>query len=434
MDGDIQFGELEERGPQRQVRPDQNRHYAVVACAHPAQGDLPIYLDMEVAREIETHARSDPEIELGGVLLGGRYLDQEGNPFVIITDSLRAEHYEASKGRFKFTHETWSDITRKRDEFPDDTQMVGWYHTHPGWGVFLSDMDTFICGHFFNNPLDVALVVDPRQSERAFFQWIQADGSRQLRATSGFYVMSSRFRGPELEIFSAQLEGVIAMPTDPRYTGVPGVYPSPVVQLTEPRQTWLSIAVLGMILLQFSVLALIALRIASPAEPQSVTATDIRAAQLQAERELLDQVIGELDVAPQGIVETLEEQRQKNEELEAVRLGLRSHIDQLKQNQHELEREKDALLKQHKQLRLEIARLNEERGEQEDKIVALQERLKEYQGVNDQQEATGLWSWLKRWKWYISGAAVLLLVVLAVFFAYHGAPPVDDEPQSNEKD
>ena len=105
----------------------------------------------------------------------------QGRSFVVITDSLRAEHYENSKGSFKFTHETWSDITRKRDEFPADLQMVGWYHTHPGWGVFLSGMDTFICGHFFNKPLDVALVVDPCQQERAFFQWTTT-GDRRTRA------------------------------------------------------------------------------------------------------------------------------------------------------------------------------------------------------------------------------------------------------------
>jgi proteasome lid subunit RPN8/RPN11 len=38
--------------------------------------------------------------------------------------------------------------------------MVGWYHTHPDWGVFLSSMDMFICDNFFNK-LDVAYVIDP---------------------------------------------------------------------------------------------------------------------------------------------------------------------------------------------------------------------------------------------------------------------------------
>ena len=113
MDDEIHFGELEESAPQRQLRPDQNRHYAVVAYATPSGNDLPIYVDMDVVREMEAHALSNTNVELGGVLLGGHYEDEDGKPFVVITDSLRAEHYEATKGSFKFTHETWSDITRR---------------------------------------------------------------------------------------------------------------------------------------------------------------------------------------------------------------------------------------------------------------------------------------------------------------------------------
>ena len=62
---------------------------------------------------------------------------------------------------FKFTHDPWSEISRERDEFPDELQIVGWYHTHPDWGVFLSGMDMFICDNFFNKRLDVALVIAP---------------------------------------------------------------------------------------------------------------------------------------------------------------------------------------------------------------------------------------------------------------------------------
>src|SRR5262245_25919176 len=99
---------------------------------------------------MEDHAQSDTTVELGGVLLGGVHEDEDGKPFVVVTDSLRAQHYESTKGSFKFTHDTWSQITREREEFPAELQMVGWYHTHPDWGVFLSGMDMFICDNFFN--------------------------------------------------------------------------------------------------------------------------------------------------------------------------------------------------------------------------------------------------------------------------------------------
>ena len=166
MDDGIQFGEVEEVSREKRLRPDQNKHYAIVEYESPREGELPVFVDLDTMRDMESHAVTDTSVELGGVLLGGQYEDEDGNPFVLVSDSLRAEHYEATKGSFKFTHETWTTISRQRDEFPDDLQMVGWYHTHPDWGVFLSGMDMFICDNFFNRELDVALVIDPCRGDR----------------------------------------------------------------------------------------------------------------------------------------------------------------------------------------------------------------------------------------------------------------------------
>ncbi len=38
---------------------------------------------------------------------------------------------------------------------------MGWYHTHPDFGIFLSDRDRFIHEHFFSGPGQVAHVIDP---------------------------------------------------------------------------------------------------------------------------------------------------------------------------------------------------------------------------------------------------------------------------------
>ena len=133
-DLDIQFGELEEEEPDVELRPDRNGHYAVVPYEDPQPGELPIFVELDVLIDMEAHALTDTTVELGGVMLGGQLIDEEGEPYVLIKDSLRAEHYEATKGSFKFTHDTWQQISRQREEFPDDWDMVGWYHTHPDWG------------------------------------------------------------------------------------------------------------------------------------------------------------------------------------------------------------------------------------------------------------------------------------------------------------
>ena len=266
MDLDIQFGELEEAQPESKLRPDRNKHYAVVAYEHPREEDLPIFVDLDVMRDIETHAASDTTVELGGVLLGAQCHDEEGRPFVVVTDSLRAEHYEATKGSFKFTHETWEQISRERDEFPDDLQMVGWYHTHPDWGVFLSGMDMFICDNFFNRELDLALVVDPCRRDRGMFMWTGQKRER-IRRTGGFFLMASRFRRQELELFIAQLEGKLTMATDTRfgYAAQPGVMPAPVVNISEQKNPWQATALVGMIGVQLLVVVLLAWRMFAPA-------------------------------------------------------------------------------------------------------------------------------------------------------------------------
>jgi hypothetical protein len=65
---------------------------------------------------------------------------------------------------------------------------VGWYHTHPSFGIFLSHHDLFIHQHFFAQPLQVAYVVDPIQQTRGFFQWRGGN----MAQVEGFYLTAER--------------------------------------------------------------------------------------------------------------------------------------------------------------------------------------------------------------------------------------------------
>ena len=47
--------------------------------------------------------------------------------------------------------------------------IVGWYHTHPGFGIFLSNMDAFIHENFFSFPWEPAYVFDPQAETDGFF-------------------------------------------------------------------------------------------------------------------------------------------------------------------------------------------------------------------------------------------------------------------------
>lgn len=254
MDDEIQFGDVEEKRPDKALRPDRNAHFCCISMGAPNDADLPIYVDLDALLDMEDHSKSDTRVELGGVMLGGHYEDDDGKPFVVITDTLRAQHFEATKGSFKFTHDTWAEISRRRDAYPATTHMVGWYHTHPDWGVFLSGMDLFICDHFFNKPLDVAYVIDPCRGHRGMFQWTEG-ADRKVRPTRGFYAIASRFRQNELAAYAALLEESAMSAELRRFTGQSSV-PS-VIQAIAPKDQLIMPLVLMMMLMQFGLLALL---------------------------------------------------------------------------------------------------------------------------------------------------------------------------------
>src|SRR3982750_2355365 len=92
---DIVFDDVKYREPERRRRPDFDRRWACLAYEVPGPADLPIFLDRLTADAIERHALSDTTGELGGILLGKECVDdQTGRPFVWITMSLEAKHFE----------------------------------------------------------------------------------------------------------------------------------------------------------------------------------------------------------------------------------------------------------------------------------------------------------------------------------------------------
>jgi proteasome lid subunit RPN8/RPN11 len=109
-------------------------------------------------------------VEIGGILIGKVYKDHEG-PFLEVSAAIAGEHTRNQGTQVTFTPETWTQVNRVKDKKYPDASIVGWYHTHPRFGIFLSDMDKFIHKHHFPQPWTTALVVDPVQKSEGFFVW-----------------------------------------------------------------------------------------------------------------------------------------------------------------------------------------------------------------------------------------------------------------------
>ncbi len=475
-DQEIEFGHLAQTPRLTRQRPDRNLQWAVVPCGEVDADDLPIFVDLDAMREMETHARSDLRVELGGVLLGGQFDDADGRPFVLVRDSLRARFYESSKGSFKFTHDTWSDITSRREQFPPDMQMVGWYHTHPDWGVFLSGMDLFICENFFNRPLDVALVIDPCRDQRGWFQWQEEPGAK-VRPTSGFYLIASRHRRGELKRYAASLEGRLSMsPQDfsPEANLAGSTYPVTVTNVADPRGVWFALGLMGLLTVQLVVLVMLVWAIffrssnasvglfpdatRSPGSPSATVpgsgSTDVisdwqtvlAGERIEAQRQLLDRVIATLaDGTPHDLVSQLDAQREQIEHLQADLRAYRVLETRLQDQQQTLARELDEAHGQQAMLQDRLQTLQGLLAESRSRTNELEREIASVRQATASHEtppetvvsanATNgapLLARLARW-WVIAVAVALMLVMVAAahFVTRHRARHVVPSGQSS---
>jgi len=142
----------------------------IATGAFPAVVDFRVMIADSAYRAMREHAVTNTTIELCGVLIGEVYKDSQG-PFLSITDIIRGEHADTGGAQVTFTHATWAHINAEKDGRFADRRIVGWYHTHPGFGVFLSEPDLFIHANFFNSSFQVAMVIDPLQDKKGLFVW-----------------------------------------------------------------------------------------------------------------------------------------------------------------------------------------------------------------------------------------------------------------------
>lgn len=136
-----------------------------------APEELRVHIAPAAYDRMKKHAATTSEVELCGVLVGQVGRDA-GGFFLAITGVIEGEGAKNLGSQVTFTHETWNHIHEVKDRDYPDARIVGWYHTHPGFGVFLSSMDTFIHENFFSEPYQVAIVLETVRRAEGCFAWI----------------------------------------------------------------------------------------------------------------------------------------------------------------------------------------------------------------------------------------------------------------------
>jgi proteasome lid subunit RPN8/RPN11 len=155
-----------------------------------AQPLVKVFLSQSAYGRIVLHSTSELDDEVGGALIGLWCEDRDtAENFVVVQHMLPARHTRQGSVYLTFTQDTIVDFHDEIEKNYNGKKIVGWYHTHPRMGIFLSHYDTWLHKNFFPEPWQVALVVEPHTSLAGFFVR-RDDDSLDPTRYFGFYELN----------------------------------------------------------------------------------------------------------------------------------------------------------------------------------------------------------------------------------------------------
>jgi proteasome lid subunit RPN8/RPN11 len=120
--------------------------------------------NQDLMQQIENICFSDRQNEVGGFLLGNIASGK-----TVVSHVIAAKHTQATSTQLTFTPETWNDLYDQTRQIEPAVKLIGWFHSHPNHGVFLSEHDKFIQKNFFKDDGQITIVVDPIRGMRGWF-------------------------------------------------------------------------------------------------------------------------------------------------------------------------------------------------------------------------------------------------------------------------
>lgn len=131
---------------------------------------MTVFVERQAESQLIQHLSIDRSTETGGVVVGEAYFCPETRKhYTEIVGSIAATHTVGNAVHFQFTPECWSSIFRNQKQYYPGSTIVGWYHSHPGHGIFLSGTDLNTQRLSFNKIWQIAVVFDPQRREIGYF-------------------------------------------------------------------------------------------------------------------------------------------------------------------------------------------------------------------------------------------------------------------------
>ena len=164
----------------------------------PDEYEYKIFIIEHALKTIWKHAKEGMPQGVGGILLGGLYRDPDRDEeYVEIHNAFPSASSFNEEMSLRVVNRVIADMEQVSIKTYPNQIVIGWYHTHPGKGIFFSENDVLIHETFYRETANVALILDPvmeidplRETYKniAFFYW----KGKSIAKSSGYYAYKPR--------------------------------------------------------------------------------------------------------------------------------------------------------------------------------------------------------------------------------------------------
>ncbi len=135
-----------------------------------------IFIEEEAFGAMVNHCHSllDEQLEALGFLIGDKYR-WNNRTFTVVRDVITDE-LDTTAVSVRFSDAAFEGLFHQLDELDYDYLLVGWYHSHPGYGCYMSSTDLDTQARMFSSAHQSAVVIDPKALDLKVFALCPGNG------------------------------------------------------------------------------------------------------------------------------------------------------------------------------------------------------------------------------------------------------------------
>ena len=147
-------------------------------------GALRIYVEDYVFTFVHQFSQASASSERLGILVG-KYIESENQPALFISGAIESKHTVQSPRGIEFSQSSNDYHTEMLDKYFPGLSIVGWIHSQPGYGTYLSNKNYSYHRESFTEAYQVFFVTDPAQRMDAFYVYNE---DKELIESKGYFV------------------------------------------------------------------------------------------------------------------------------------------------------------------------------------------------------------------------------------------------------